>query len=119
MDTLDLNPTSGSSRVPQNLKVVHVEVDKVETNQEGSSVGWRPYRGAWWGRYAWIGWLLLIFLICFIVYWILMTFPPSWILTTVAGTTTQVLDLTKTFFVSLFVSLFIVLIFWLIAIFAC
>ena len=116
----DLNPLAAS----RGGSYMHKEVNmtKITPGGEGGEMmhhggnAFGGYGGHWVGNYMWLYWLLWVFLVPLIIFFILLVFPPSCILTTNAAGQ-QVLDLTRLFFISLFVGWFIVLIFWVISAF--
>jgi hypothetical protein len=111
----DLNPLAASRGGSFTHK--SVDITKINAGAEGGEMshhgggGWGAYGGHWIGGYLGWYWLLWVFIIPMIIFFILLVFPPSCILTTNAAGQ-PVLDLTRLFFISLFVGWFIVLIFW-------
>jgi uncharacterized integral membrane protein len=124
----EFNPVAGSRGGAYDIgsaraSYVHKDITKVNIGGGEGEVahngggGWRPYGGAWWGRYMGWMWLIWVFLIPIIIFILLLVFPPQCLLYTNPSTGIQTVDLTRTLLVSIFVGWFILLIFWILCAF--
>jgi len=93
--------------------VKHIDASSVSVS-ESASVAASAYGGAAYGRYMPWYWLIWVFLVPLVVFVLMLTFPPSWVLEC-GPNNAQVVNMTKVLGLSVFVGLLLVLIFWFIS----